>query len=162
MTELPKIDPRELANMQTDLSIRAMHLYALYAWAIDYGDFELLESLVAPEIVITRGDIDHPGLEAFMQVYRNNWDADWSAGKHYITNVVASRQADGLVRSRAYFQAVFIRSDHSTMIVGRYDDLLREIDGELRIQHKRIHVEGSLRLPESVREWGGYQLARVK
>lgn len=160
--DLPNIDAHELSSIDTDLTARATQLYALYAWAVDYGDFELLESLVAPDVTITRGDTEHPGLDAFMQVYRNNWDADWSAGKHYIMNVIASQQADGLVRSRAYFQATFIRSDHSTMVVGRYDDLLREIDGQFRIQHKRIHVEGSLRLPESVREWGGYQLARVK
>lgn len=162
MSDRPVMHSSERDALDVELTARASQLYAQYAWAVDYGDFELLESLTAPNIVITRGDTDHPGLEGFLQVYRNNWSADWSAGKHYISNVMASRQEEGLIRSRAYFQAVFIRSDHSTMIVGRYDDLLTESDGRLLIAHKRIHVEGSLRLPESVREWGGYQLARVK
>lgn len=160
--ERPAMEASEWKSLDLELSARAEQLYALYAWAVDYGDFELLESLTAPEITITRGDAEHPGIDSFLQVYRNNWEGDWSAAKHYIMNVIASRQADGLVRSRAYFQAMFIRSDHSTMVVGRYDDLLAEVDGQLKIQHKRIHVEGSIRLPESVREWGGYQLARVK
>jgi len=162
MMDKPTMDEAEVKALDVDLAARASQVYAQYAWAVDYGDFELLESLVGPDITITRGDAEYPGLEAFLQVYRNNWAGDWSAGKHYISNVIASRQPDGLVRSRAYFQAVFIRSDHSTMVVGRYDDLLVEVDGQLKIHHKRIHVEGSLRLPESVREWGGYQLARVK
>jgi 3-phenylpropionate/cinnamic acid dioxygenase small subunit len=91
-------------------------------------------------------------------VYRNNWEADWSAGKHYIGNVLASRQDDGLVRSRAYFQAVFIRSDRTSKVIGRYDDLLEDVDGRLLIKHKRINVEGVVDLPESAREWGGYRL----
>lgn len=158
----PRMDRSERDGLDLELTARATQLYAVYAWAIDYGDFDLLESLVDPEVVITRGETDHPGLEAFMKVYHDNWSADWSAGKHYISNVIASRQSDGLIRSRAYFQAVFISSDHSTMVAGRYDDLLTDNDDHLRILHKRIQVEGSLRLPATAPEWAGYQVSRVK
>jgi hypothetical protein len=158
MTDGPRIDPAELANLDTELASRAAQVYALYAFAIDYGDFDLLDSLLAEDIAITRGETLHSGREAFMQVYRNNWDADWSAGKHHIGNVLASRQDGGLVRSRAYFQAVFIRSDRTSVITGRYDDLLEDTDGRLLIKRKRINVEGVVDLPESAREWGGYRL----
>jgi hypothetical protein len=158
MNEGPRIDPAEVAAMDLGLSNRAAQVYALYAFAIDYGDFDLLDSLLTEDIAITRGDTLHSGREAFLQVYRNNWEADWSAGKHYIGNVLASRQDDGLVRSRAYFQAVFIRSDRTSKVIGRYDDLLEDVDGRLLIKHKRINVEGVVDLPESAREWGGYRL----
>lgn len=158
----PIIASSEWTSPDIDLIARAQNLYVQYAWAVDYGDFELLTSLVAPEICITRGETTHDGLADFLQVYQSNWDADWSAGKHYISNVTASRDPETGIRSRAYFQAIFIRSDRTTMVVGRYDDTLIELDGRLQIAHKRIYVEGSLSLPEVTRDWNGYQFARVK
>jgi hypothetical protein len=159
---LPIIGEYEHRDLDIDISVRAQNLYALYGWAVDYGDFDLLTSILAPDIRITRGDVTYEGVDAFLDVYHRNWAADWSAGKHYISNVFASRDDDGCIRSRAYFQALFVRSDRTSLVVGRYDDSLVEINGKLCILHKRIYVEGTTELPESIREWGGYQLARVK
>lgn len=158
----PEIAEYEHRNVNVELMVRAQNLFALYAWAVDYGDFDLLTSILGPEICITRGEDTHDGIEAFLDVYRRNWASDWSAGKHFISNVMASRADDGSIRSRAYFQAVFLRSDRTSMVIGRYDDSLVDIDGQLRIQHKRISVEGVVDLPRTFMEWGGYQLGRVK
>ncbi len=158
----PIIDPTEWSGVNVELTVRAQQLYAQYAWAVDYGDFELLQNILAPDIAITRGDTTYQGLDEFLQVYHNNWAADWSAGKHYISNVIGTQDSDGNIRSRAYFQAVFVRSNRTSMVVGRYDDSLVEMDGSLLIAHKRIHVEGSVELPEVSRDWNGYQYARVK
>ena len=98
-----------------------------------------------------------------LQVYQNNWAADWSAAKHYISNVIASEDAAGNIQSRAYFQAVFMRSNTTHMLVGRYDDTLVVIDGDLRIQQKRLFIEGSIDLPETSREISRFSpFARVK
>jgi len=158
----PVIASTEWDSPDVDLIARAHQLYVQYAWAVDYGDFDLLTSLVAPEISITRGDVTYDGLAEFLKVYESNWDADWSAGKHYISNVTATKNSESGIKARAYFQAIFIRSNRSTMVVGRYDDTLVDNGGELQIAHKRIYVEGSLDLPEVSREWNGYQFARVK
>lgn len=158
----PVIESADWASPDLDLIGGVQQLYVQYAWAVDYGDFELLTSLAAPEISITRGSVTYEGIAEFLAVYQSNWDADWSAGKHYISNITATRNAETGIRARAYFQAIFVRSNRTTMVVGRYDDSLVDTDGQLRIAHKRIYVEGSLDLPEVSRDWNGYQFARVK
>ncbi|NCG02968.1 MAG: hypothetical protein GWP22_05850, partial [Actinomycetales bacterium] len=71
--------------------------------------------------------------------------------------------AAGNIQSRAYFQAVFMRSNTTHMLVGRYDDTLVVIDGDLRIQQKRLFIEGSIDLPETSREISRFSpFARVK
>jgi len=157
------IDVSEWTKFDISLTACATNIYALYAWAVDNGDFNLLRSIVAPDIRITRNGMEHAGLDAFLGIYRNNWESDWSAAKHYISNVIASEDSDGNIRSRAYFQAVFIRSKLTNMVVGHYDDTLVATDGNLRIAHKRIFIEGSVDLPETSRDSGRFPpLARVK
>ena len=158
----PIIASREWDLLEVDLIVRVQQLYVQYAWAVDYGDFDLLNALVVPEVSITRGEVTYHGLAEFLKVYENNWDADWSAGKHYISNVTATRNSESGITARAYFQAIFIRSNRTTMVVGRYEDSLVDNDGQLQIAHKRIYVEGSLDLPEVSRDWNGYQFAKVK
>ena len=159
----PVIGKSEWRTCDVSLVARASQLYAVYAWAIDNGDFHLLQSLLGPKISISINDTEHEGLDAFLQVYRNNWAADWTAAKHYISNIIASEDAAGNIRSRAYFQAVFMRSNTTHMLVGRYDDTLVVIDGDLRIQQKRLFIEGSIDLPETSREISRFSpFARVK
>lgn len=158
----PIIASHDWESPDTELIVRAQQLYVQYAWAVDYGDFDLLTSIVVPEVSITRGEATYHGLPEFLKVYQSNWDADWTAGKHYISNVTATRNPETGITARAYFQAIFIRSNRTTMVVGRYHDSLVDNGGQLQISHKRIFVEGSLDLPEVSRDWNGYQFARVK
>lgn len=149
--------PRELI-VDVELDAKVQRLYAVYAWAVDQGDFGLLDAIITTDIVITRGGVDYPGHEAFVQVYRNSWEGEWSASKHCITNLMATREEDGSIRGQAYFNAIFVRSDRTSMILGRYDDTLVERDGVVLISHKRILVEGIVELPPSATEWGGVPL----
>ena len=144
--------------MDVELHAKVQRLYAVYAWAVDQGDFGLLDAIITTDIVITRGGADFRGHEAFVQVYRNSWEGEWSASKHSITNVMATREEDGSIRGQAYFNAISVRSDRTSMTLGRYDDTLVERDGVVLISHKRILVEGIVELPPSATEWGGVPL----
>jgi len=147
-----------MLHVDAALQVKVERLYATYAWAVDQGDFDLLDSIITEDITITRGGVEIPGHEAFVEVYRNSWSGDFSASRHYISNIMAIREADGSIRGRAYFNAVFVRSDRTTMIVGRYEDTIVERDDIVLLSDKRIMVEGVVELPESAREWGGKPL----
>ena len=115
--------------MDVELHAKVQRLYAVYAWAVDQGDFGLLDAIITTDIVITRGGADYLGHEAFVQVYRNSWEGEWSASKHSITNVMATREEDGSIRGQAYFNATSVRSDRTSMTLGRYDDTYSRIGG---------------------------------
>ena len=91
----PVIGESEWRTFDMSLTARASHLCALYAWATDNGDFHLLQSLLGPKVAISTNGTEHQGLDAFLQVYRNNWAADWTAAKHYISNEIVSEDAAG-------------------------------------------------------------------
>lgn len=129
------------------LGSRSARLYYRYARAVDEGDLDTLRAIVTDNVKITRGD--HPteqGVEAFLDVYRAHNALEVPVCKHVVTNVLAEQDGDEIV-THAYFQATFFEDAGTRVVVGVYDDVHTEQDGELRIAHKTIHVQRVLRLP---------------
>ncbi|MBM7516480.1 nuclear transport factor 2 family protein [Nocardioides nitrophenolicus] len=129
------------------LGARSARVYFRYARAVDEGDLDTLRALVTDDIKITRGD--HPtedGVEAFLDVYRAHNALGIPVCKHVVTNVLAERDGDDVV-THAYFEATMLEEEGTRVIIGVYDDVHREVDGELKLAHKRIRVQRTLHLP---------------
>jgi 3-phenylpropionate/cinnamic acid dioxygenase small subunit len=129
------------------LAARSAQLYYTYARAVDEGDLDTLRSIVTEDVRVTRGD--HPteqGVEAFLDVYRAHNALQIPVCKHVVTNVLAEPDGDQ-IRTHAYFQATFLEDAQTRVIIGVYDDVHVERDGELKLAHKKIRVQRVLQLP---------------
>ena len=129
------------------LGARSARLYYRYARAVDEGDLDTLRAICAEDIQITRGD--HPtedGVEAFLDVYRAHNALDIPVCKHVVTNVLAEQDGDDIV-THAYFEATMLEEEQTRVVIGVYDDVHREVDGELKLAHKKIRVQRQLILP---------------
>ncbi|UMG91221.1 nuclear transport factor 2 family protein [Nocardioides sp. TF02-7] len=128
------------------LAARSARVYHRYARAVDEGDLDTLRAIVTDDIKITRGD--HPteeGVEAFLDVYRAHNALNIPVCKHVVTNVLAERDGDDVV-THAYFEASMYEEEQTRVVIGVYDDVHREVDGELRLAHKKIRVQRTLYL----------------
>lgn len=139
----------EITDDTALLAARSAQVYYTYARAVDEGDLDTLRSLVTDDVRITRGD--HPteqGVEAFLDVYRAHNALGIPVCKHVVTNVLADRRGDEVV-THAYFQATMLEEEQTRVIIGVYDDVHAELDGQLRLAHKKITVQRVLHLPAS-------------
>jgi len=130
-----------LTAENAELGARAARTYYVYARAVDEGDLDTLRAMVTDDVQITRGD--HPtedGVEKFLDVYRGHNALQIPVCKHVVTNVLAERVGDDVV-THAYFEATFFEDERTRIITGVYDDVHREVDGELKLAHKKIRVE---------------------
>lgn len=133
----------------TSLAARSARLYYLYARAVDEGDLEALRSIVTADVQITRGDLPaQHGVEAFLDVYRAHNAQRIPVCQHAVTNVLADRDGE-VIRTHAYFQATLLEEERTRVVVGVYDDVHVEQDGELKLAHKKITVQRVLHLPAS-------------
>jgi hypothetical protein len=136
--------------MSTDpglLGARSARVYYVYARAVDEGDLDTLRGMVTDDIKITRGD--HPtedGVEAFLDVYRAHNALEIPVCKHVVTNVLAEQVGEDVV-THAYFEATMLEAEQTRVVIGVYDDVHREVDGELRLAHKKIRVQRQVLLP---------------
>jgi hypothetical protein len=122
------------------LTARSALLYNLYADAVDRNDLDTLRELATDDIRITRGGkAEHGGIEAFLDIYRAHILRGFQVCQHAVTNVIASRDGD-LIRTSAYFQARLFHDQGTQILIGRYADDHVEVDGDLKIAHKNIHV----------------------
>jgi hypothetical protein len=136
-----------LTEENATLAARSAQVYYTYARAVDEGDLETLRAMVTDDIRITRGD--HPteeGVEAFLDVYRAHNALQIPVCKHVVTNVLAERAGEEIV-THAYFEATMLEEERTRVIVGVYDDVHVEVEGELRLAHKKITVQRVLHLP---------------
>jgi hypothetical protein len=135
------------------LGARSERLYYLYARGVDAGDLEALRAIVTDDVLITRGE--HPteqGVDAFLDVYRAHNALQIPVCKHVVTNVLAE-QRGGQIQTHAYFQATMLADDGTRVIIGYYDDVHVDVDGALKIAHKKITVERVLRLPAAAAQY---------
>jgi ketosteroid isomerase-like protein len=143
--------------MSTDaavLAARSARVYYIYARAVDEGDLDTLRDLVTEDIRITRGDYPtEDGVEAFLDVYRAHLALGIPVCKHVVTNVLAEQVGDEVV-THAYFQATMLERDGTRVVIGVYDDVHREVDGELKLAHKKTRVQRTLALPASTSAYG--------
>jgi hypothetical protein len=133
-----------------ELGARSARLYYRYCRAVDEGNLDELRAMVTDDVRITRGDQpEEQGVEAFLDVYRAHNAQKIPVCKHVVTNVLAERDGDEIV-THAYFQATFLKDDETRVIFGVYDDTHVELDGELRLAHKRITAQRTLLLNPAV------------
>ena len=131
------------------LAARSAQLYYTYARAVDEGDLDALRGIATDDIKTSRGTnptVD--GVEAFLDVYRAHNDLHIPVCKHVVTNIMARREGADIV-THAYFQATFLETETTRIIIGCYDDVHREAGGELKLAHKKITVQRTLELPAS-------------
>ena len=132
------------------LTARCERLYRLYAAAVDVGDLEGLRRFCTDDVRLTRGgDATLDGIEAFLDGYRAHVGPGRPLTRHIVSNVVAD-PVEGGVSARAYFQAWFYEEQGTRVVSGSYDDVLVEVDGELRFAHKVNIVERIVVLPPAV------------
>lgn len=131
------------------LAARSAQLYYTYARAVDEGDLDTLRAIATDDIKTSRGTnptVD--GVEAFLDVYRAHNDLHIPVCKHVVTNIMARREGADIV-THAYFQATFLETELTRIIIGCYDDVHREAGDELKLAHKKITVQRTLELPAS-------------
>jgi anthranilate 1,2-dioxygenase small subunit len=63
--------------------------------------------------------------------------------RHYITNVRTEKTADGSIRASANLLVMQsdLEGNSSIYMVGRYEDVLAEIDGELKLRKRLVIVD---------------------
>src|SRR4051794_23383268 len=131
------------------LGARSAELYYTYARAADDTDLDTLRAIVTDDVLITRGDNPtEQGVEKFLDVYRAHNALNVPVCKHVVTNVLAEQDGDE-IKTHAYFQATFLMEEKTRVVIGVYDDVHAERDGELKLVHKKIRVERVLELPAS-------------
>ncbi len=131
------------------LGARSTRLYNLYARAVDEGDLDTLRAIATEDIKITRGQYPtEEGIEAFLDVYRAHNALRIPVCKHVVSNVLAERVGDE-IQTHAYFQATMLEEEGTRVIIGLYDDVHVEQDGDLKLAHKKITVQRVLHLPAS-------------
>lgn len=139
----------QLTEENAVLAARSAQVYYAYCRAVDEGDLDTLRALVTDDVRITRGDNPtEQGVEAFLDVYRAHNALEIPVCKHVVTNVLAERSGDEIV-THAYFQATMLEEEQTRVIIGVYGDVHTEVDGQLRLAHKKIRVHRVLHLPAS-------------
>ena len=117
-----------------------------YARAVDEHDLVALRELITDDVVITRIDGRHEGVEAFLDVYRNFAASEVDSSKHVVTNITVDAQDGGTYFARSYFEATMFVGDSTRRVFGQYADTVVEVDGVLKLAHKRITIERSVTL----------------
>lgn len=144
---------------QAELSMRAATVLYQYALAVDTEDLEALRALVTEDIQITRAEGTRSGMESFLDVYRAQFSSKTEGLKHVVTNVLADRLPDGSIQMHAYFEATMFDAEETRRIIGSYQDILREVDGVLKLAHKKISVQRVIQLPQATQAWVGAGVA---
>ena len=138
-----------------ELSAKAAQLLYAYARAVDEGDLDTLEKIAHEDVALTRVDGTKHGRAEFLNLYRGFKDSDKAGSKHVITNVQAFPEEGGLVRAKAYFAATMFDHDGTRIVIGQYDDSMRDDGDGLKYAHKRITVERVVQLGASTADWTG-------
>ncbi|OZC53161.1 nuclear transport factor 2 family protein [Rhodococcus sp. RS1C4] len=131
-----------------DLAYRAQTTLTAYAWAADSGDLDTLRDLAVEDIAVTQTTQEKRGIENFLDIYRAFAASETEVSRHVVTNTLVTVEDDG-VRIDAYFEATLFDPGSTSRIFGRYSDSLVEVDGDLKIKHKRIFVDRVMALPTS-------------
>ena len=98
-------------NADAELSAEAAQLLFSYARAVDDGDFDALAKLVAHDVVLHSPGGVHQGRDELIEVYRSVRASRSGGSQHLIANVQACREANGVIRSAAYFNAVIFGNE---------------------------------------------------
>ena len=133
---------------QFDGSLSARGAQALYAYAlaVDEHDALALGALIVDNVSLTRIDGTRQGREAFLSFYRDFWSSSVHRSLHAVTNVRARPSSNGTILVDSYFSATIIDADGSRIVVGRYSDSFVDDGALFRLVHKRITIDGVLKI----------------
>lgn len=129
---------------------RVTALYCDYAWAVDDHDFSGLRALLTNDVRLTVNTWEIQGVDRFIETYEGLLVGMGGLSRHFITNVRATRSADGTIRTDAYFKAVFHGEASFRIQTGRYRDVHVETPAGLRVAHKWVESDPNLVLPRTV------------
>ncbi|MFH5821852.1 nuclear transport factor 2 family protein [Georgenia sp. AZ-5] len=129
----------------------AHQLLHTYARLVDAQDLDGLATITHPDVVLTRHDGTREGREAFLDLYRQFAASDVHRSQHMVTNVVATRGADGVVHVASTFLA-FTEHDAggARLTWGRYDDDMVEHEGRWVFAAKRIRIARTVLVDEAM------------
>jgi SnoaL-like domain len=134
------------AHVSQDIAYRAQAALYAYAWAADAGDLDTLGDLAIDDIAVTQSTQEKRGKEEFLDIYRAFAASETELSRHVVTNTLVKHEEGG-VRIDAYFEATLFNPDSTSRIFGRYSDSLVEVEGQLKLKHKRIFVDRVMPLP---------------
>ena len=125
----------------------AAELLARYAERMDAGDFEGVGALLSDAVVTTAdGSVVATGAAEVQALYERTtrrFDDGTPHSAHVITNVIVDDAGDGELEVRSRF-TVFQgtgRLGLQPVVVGRYVDRLRRVDGEWRFVRRTMIPE---------------------
>ena len=129
-------------SVADQLAIR--EVIARYAWALDTGDVDGFVACFCRDGVLlwdafeeTQRWAGHAALRHFATFFR---DLPTSAGRqHHVTNTLVAACDEG-ARSRSYAAVALRQGDgpHLLHVMGYYEDLFREEDGQWRLAERVI------------------------
>lgn len=124
--------------------IAVARFYERYARFVDAKDYDALAAMCSPDVRLVRPGDERQGVGELVAAYREALDSTLGS-RHLLTNIAVDVR-DG-IRARAYFLVVYWSESWTRQIVGRYEDDLAWVDGQLVFVVKRIYGERVNDLP---------------
>lgn len=123
----------------------ALQVLLDYCVAVDAGDTAGVCELFTDDVVADYGSgpVRHgrAELEALVTTLRGSCERT----SHHLSNLVVHDDGPGRLRARSAIVAWHLLRDGSTLLIlGRYDDVLRQADDGWRIARRALRVHGSV------------------
>ena len=135
---------------------QAQQLMNTYTTYVDSKNYEAMESIAHPDIVLVRNSGTEHGREAFIDLYRSFAASDVLSSQHMTTNIQVTEQADGTLTVAAPFLAITTHPGMGARYTwGRYEDDMAEHDGALVFTAKRINITRTALISEDMLEAEG-------
>lgn len=135
---------------------QAQQLMNTYTTYVDSKNYEAMESIAHPDIVLVRNSGTEHGRDAFVDLYRSFAASDVLSSQHMTTNIQVTEQADGSLAVKAPFLAITTHPKLGARYTwGRYEDEMAEHNGTLVFTAKRIHITRTALIPEDMLEQQG-------
>lgn len=134
------------------LFIQAQELMTAYTMLVDAQDFEGIGKIAHPEIMldlVNDNTVTHTR-EAFVDLYRSFAASDTISSQHMTTNLKIAELDDGSISMKAPFVAITTHPDGARFTWGRYNDEIREHDGQWVFTAKRITITRTAILGEDM------------
>lgn len=132
---------------------QAQQLMNTYTAYVDSRNYEAMESIAHPDIVLVRNSGTEHGRDSFVDLYRSFASSDVLSSQHMTTNIQVRDQADGSLAVTAPFLAITTHPDTGARYTwGRYEDEMAEHNGTLVFTAKRIRITRTALIPEEMLE----------
>jgi ketosteroid isomerase-like protein len=129
---------RRLAQLETAEEVRA--LAAAYAAACDTNDLHGLRAIMAPDVVVTVGELRFAGHEEVAGFFRASWGEAGTPSRHFVTNVALHVLEPDRAEATASFLYLAGIGGRSVVGWGTYRDTFTRVDDVLVFQSKDIEM----------------------